>query len=98
LSRPIGIAQPARENLAGILTWQIGLDIQMFRHLVIGEQRPQLRTDGSDVQLRARLRFHHRHDSLAELIVGNPEYGAVAHTGNGMQRRLDFSRIDIDAA
>src|SRR6202051_3086924 len=48
--RPIGIAQPALENLAGILARQIGLDFQVFWYFVIGEQGLEMCADSGDVQ------------------------------------------------
>ena len=46
---PIGIAQAALEDLAGILARQAVLDFDMFRHLVVGQRRLGLDADGGDV-------------------------------------------------
>ena len=46
----------------------------------------------------ARLRLHHRHQRLAEFVVGDAEHRAIMHAGNRMQRGFDFGGIDVDAA
>src|SRR6478609_1791033 len=79
---PIGIAQPALEDLAGILTRQISLDFDVLWHLVIGQRGLELGTDGGDIERHPCLRFHHRHQRLAELLVRNAEHGAIMHPGN----------------
>src|SRR4029079_9854397 len=81
---PIGIAQAALEDLAGIFPRQVGLDFDVLRHLVVGQRYLELRADGGDVERHARLRLHHRHQRLTELRVRNPEYRAVMHAWNRM--------------
>src|SRR6185436_11692931 len=95
---PIGIAQAAFEDLAGIFPRQAGLDFDVFRHLVVSQRDLELGADGRDVERYPRLRFDHRHQGLAELRVGNAEHGAVMHARYRMQRGLDLGRIDVDAA
>src|ERR1700687_620528 len=95
---PIGIAQAPLENLAGILAWQLGLDFDVLRHLVIGERGFELRADVSDVQRHPRFRFHYGHQRFPKFIVGNAEHRAVVDAWNRMQRGLDFGGIDVDAA
>src|SRR5216117_1435228 len=95
---PIGIAQAPLENLAGILARQLGLDFDVFWHLVVGERGFQLRADVSDIQRHACLRFHHRHQRFAEFLVGNAEHRAVVDTGDRVQGGLDFGGIDVDPA
>ena len=51
---PIGIAQAALEDLAGILARQVGLDLDGLRHLVVGERDLELRADGRDVERHPR--------------------------------------------
>src|ERR1700680_4484890 len=94
---PIGIAQTALEDLAGILARQILLDFDGFRHLVVRARGLYMGADRADIERHPGLRLHHRHQRLAEFRVGDAEYGAVVHAGDRMQRGLDFGRIDVDA-
>src|SRR6478736_5479940 len=50
---PIGIAQPALEDLAGVFTRQLVLDFDVFRHLVIGQGSLQLRADRGSIERHA---------------------------------------------
>src|ERR1700676_2339036 len=68
---PIGIAQAALEDLAGILARQVFQDFEVFRYFVIGERGFELGADRGDIQRQPGLRFHHCHQRLAELIVGD---------------------------
>src|ERR1700736_3285637 len=95
---PIGIAEAPLENLAGVLARQIFLDFDVFWHLVIGQRRLELRSNISRIQRYACLWFDHRHQRLAEFLVGDAEHRAVMHAGNRMQRGFDFGRIDVDPA
>src|SRR3984957_17691811 len=95
---PIGIAQAALENLAGILARQVFEDFDVFRHFIVGQRGLQPRPYVSDIQRHPCLRFYHRHQRLAEFLVGDAEYRAVVDAGNRMQRGLDFGRVDVDAA
>ena len=95
---PIGIAQAALEDLAGIFPRQVGLDLDVFRHLVVGQRRLELAADGSEIERHARLRLHHRHQRLAEFGVGNAEHRAIMHARQRVQRGFDLGRIDVDAA
>ena len=45
---PIGIAQAALEDLAGIFPRQVGLDFDVLWHLVVGQRHLELAADGSD--------------------------------------------------
>src|SRR3982075_458128 len=81
---PIGIAQAPLENLAGILAWQLGLDFDVFWHLVVGQRHLELGPDRADIQPHPCLRFHHPHQRLAEFFVGNAEPRAVVHPGHSM--------------
>src|SRR6266404_7102998 len=45
---PMGIAQAALENLAGILARQLVKDFDMLRHLVVGQRSLELRADVGD--------------------------------------------------
>ena len=76
---PIGIAQAALEDLAGIFPRQVGLDFDVLRHLVVGQRNLELRADRRDVERHPRLRLHDRHQRLAELRVGDTEHGAIMH-------------------
>src|SRR5580704_14801419 len=58
---PIGIAQAALEDLAGILARQVLEDFDVFRHLVVGERGLELGADRADIQRHPGLRLHHRH-------------------------------------
>src|SRR5216683_2352065 len=49
---PIGIAQPALEDLAGILARQMFEDFDVLWHLVAGKRGLELRTDDRDIELR----------------------------------------------
>src|SRR5216683_6510948 len=97
-SLPIGIAQAALENLAGILARQIFEDFEVLWHFVASQRSFQLRADVSGIQRHPGLQFHHRHQRLAEFVVGNPEHGAIVNAWNRMQRGLDLGGIDVDAA
>src|ERR1700748_2828152 len=87
---PIGIAQAALEYLAGIFARQVGLDLQMLRYLVVGERRLQPAADIGNVEGDAGLWFHHRHQRLAEFVIGDAEHRAIMHAGHRMQRGLDL--------
>src|SRR5712672_4085114 len=95
---PIGIAQAALEDFSGIFPRQIGLDFDVFRHLVVGELCLEAGAKGGDIERSAGLRLHHRHQRLAEFLIGNAEHRAIMDAGNGVQRRLDLGRIDVDTA
>src|SRR5271165_3627348 len=82
---PIGIAQAALEDLAGVLAWQAGLDFDVLWNLVVSERGFQPETDVGDVEPRPRLRLDHRHQRLAKFRIGNAEHGAVMHTRQGVQ-------------
>src|SRR5262245_19468224 len=95
---PVGIAQLALEDLAGIFARQVAADLNDARHLVIGEVAAQVGAHVLRVQSAARLGLNNRHQLLAELGVGDTEHGAVLHAGGSMQHRFDFRRIDVDPA
>ena len=90
---PIWIAQSALEDLAGILARQVGLDHDMLGDLVVGECGLELRAETANVELHTGLRFHHGHQRLAELFVGNAEYRAIVHTRQSMER--EFKRFPV---
>ena len=70
----------------------------MLRHLIVSERGLEAGADLDDVERRTWLRLHHGHQSFAELSVGNAEHGAIVHARQGMQHRLDFGWVDVDAA
>src|SRR5262249_21755166 len=89
---PIGIAQAALEDLAGIFPRQVALDLDVLRHLVVGQRGLELAANFGEVERHPRLRLHHRHQRLAELSIRNAEHRAVMHARDGVQRGLDLGR------
>src|SRR5262245_52080032 len=79
---PVGLAQPALENLARILARQITPDLDDARHLVAGEVALKFGLEGRRRQAEALHGLHHRHQFLAELGIGNAEHRAILDAGD----------------
>src|SRR3954447_6844193 len=95
---PVGITQAPLEYLAGILARQLLLYLDVLGDFVISQRSLEVLADLGNLERYPGLRFHHRHQGLPEFIIGNAEDSAIVHTGNGVQRRLDLRRIDVDPA
>src|SRR5438128_1600088 len=80
---PVGIAQLALDDLAGILARQFGLETDHARHLEIGEPLAQERADDGLVECSAGFGLDIGAKRLAEFFVRDAEDGAVAHAGEG---------------
>src|ERR1700759_1419163 len=87
---PIGIAEAALEDFAGIFPRQVGMDFDGIWTLVVGQRGFQPGADVGDFQHYAWLRFHHRHQRFAEFRVGYAEHRAIMHAGHDLQHRLDL--------
>src|SRR5258708_12980356 len=75
---PIGIAQAPLENLAGILARQLGLDFDVFWHLVIGKRGFQLRADVGAIAHHASFRFPPPPQPSAAFILRHPPHRTLA--------------------
>src|SRR5882757_1617105 len=95
---PIPVADPALEELAGILAWQVVVEHDEFGNLESGELVPDV---------GAHLVFGQR-ESLADLdvcgqrfavlLVGDAEDSAVRDRGHLIEHRLDLGGVNVDPA
>src|SRR5262249_8309690 len=95
---PVGFAQPALEDLARVLTGQRAAELHHARRLVAGEVGADVTAHRGGAQPRAVVEFDVSGEDLAQLVVRDPEHGAVAHARQGQQAGLDLGRVDVDGA
>src|SRR6266581_759031 len=92
------VAQLTLENLAAGLARQRVEELDVSRHLEIGEASAQERLHRGRRQHGLRLRLDAGKQPLAEFVVGDAEHRAVADAVHADQYILDFGGIDVDAA
>src|SRR5882724_8864497 len=95
---PIGLAQLALHDLAGILAREGSFERNRPRHLEIGEASAQECLDLGGVEPCRRVRLDMRAELFAVLLVGNTEDRAIAYPRHREQSRFDLGRVDVDAA
>src|SRR5689334_6786509 len=98
LAAPVMLAQLSLQHLADRTSRQLLDDIDRLRRLYRADDLPAVADQAFGVDPLAGLQLYNRLDSLAPLLVGNPDYGAFLNRGMRQHRAFDLGREDVEPA